>query len=222
MGPNEQVGQPAAGEFSSLDNINSALKSNLSSYDVAKILSWAIIIVAVVGTIAVWLLDMSVTQSEKQKLSQKDVLIQKISSGEYADLDQKVSGLKSAYNEIKKDIANNFVVSDFLLELYKKVDTDVQIRNISVTSEGKLNIDGIAGSYRAVADQMLALQNFSKLKNVSLLSTSMSVNSAGKTEVPFVFSADIDESSLDTTTSLSGNTNAIPDLDLNQTGGSDE
>ncbi len=192
MGPDDSAKQPSQG-FSSLENVTSAFKGNGGSYNLAFVLIWIAVAAAVLCTIAIWLLDTSAVQAEKQKQTQKDTLIQTISSSEYADLDQKVSGIKSAYDEIKKDLTTNFYLSDFLPLLYKRVDTDVQINNVSVTEAGKLNIDGTAGSYRAVADQMVSLQNFAALKNVVLLSISMNVDSAGKTAVPFVFSADIDK-----------------------------
>jgi len=201
MDQNGPVGQPA--KFSNLDSANSSFGgSGLGrNYDLAFVISWISIALAIIGCISIWLLDTSVVQSKKQKQTQKDTLIQKVTSSEYADLDQKVSGLKSAYDEIHKDMNKTFYISEFLPSLYQYIDKDVQIKNISITNEGKLNIDGITDNYRSVADQMLALQTFPKLSKIELLSTSMNTTSSGSTEVPFVFSALIDESDEEADTS---------------------
>ena len=228
MDPND----PGQGQknFSTLDNVKSSFgRSNFGqSNNLPFILSWIAIAIAVIGTISIWMIDASIVQSKKQKLNQKDVLIQKITSSEYAELDQKVSGLKSAYDEIKSDVGNNFLVGDFLTDLYNRIDKDVQVKNISITSDGKLNIDGSAANYRSVADEMLALKSFNRLQNVELLSTSENVTSSGKVNVPFAFTATIVATSdavaspINSTIQTADNSNSNSDLsagDSNTNGG---
>ncbi|MEI6498702.1 MAG: PilN domain-containing protein [bacterium] len=189
MGPNNMPGMsPEFANTKNSDFNNIGFSDKPSS---VVITSWIAIGVAVLVTVAFWLLDSSTMSSYKTKQKQKDQVISSITSSDFAEIDQKVSGFKAAYDEMKKASVDKFVMSDFLDLLYGAINTDVSIRNISITSDGKLNIDGVAQSYRSVSDQMLSLKSLSTLQNVQLLSTSMSTSSSGKTEVPFVFSAEI-------------------------------
>jgi len=203
--------------FSTLDNVKSSFgKSNFSqSADLSFAISWISIAVAVIGTISIWMLDASIVQSKKQKLNQKDILIQKITSAEYSELDQKVSGLKAAYDEVRADASNSLSVGNFLTDLYSRVNKDIQIKNISVTSDGKLNIDGSADNYRSVADEMLALKSFNRLENIELLSTSMNVTSSGKVDVPFAFTAKIISEEANAVPLIENNIQIIEDSSLN-------
>ena len=232
MGPNNIVGRA-----SGFDNAKNSDFNNIGFSDKPSsvvVTSWISICVAIVVSVLFWLLDASTTSSYATKQKQKDQVIASINSSEYTQIDQKVSGFKSAYDEILSASADKFVMNVFLSSLYKVINTDVSIRNISITADGKLNIDGVAESYRAVSDQMLSLKSLSSLENVTLLSTSMSTASSGKTEVPFVFGADINKVSGSKANAVSlnavdvlSNTNSnsssgattVPASAINQSGG---
>lgn len=230
MGPNNMAGRSPG-----FANVKNSDFNNVGFSDKQSLIvttSWISICIAILVTVLFWLLDSSAVSSYKTKQKQKDLIISDIASSDFAVVDRKVSGFKSAYDEIKKALSEKFVMGDFLTDLYSVINTDVSIRNISVTSDGKLNIDGVAESYRSVSDQMLSLKSLANLQNIELLSASMSTSSSGKTEVPFVFGADIlktdtvgtsDNSGLSVPTTNTSNTNSssAPTLDTttDQTGG---
>ncbi len=218
MGPSNNVARSSGFDAANNSDFNNIGFSDKPSSVV--VMSWVAICVAILGAVAFWLFDSSTVNSYKAKQKQKDQAIQNIAMSEFAQVDKKVSGFKAAYDEIKKASADKFVMNEFLTELYKVINTDIQIRNISITSDGKLSIDGVASSYRAVADQMVALQTLPDVRNLQLLSTSMNTTSKGKTEVPFVFSADVDKSTFDQQNTNSASraldSNSSSGVDVNQ------
>jgi len=173
----------------SIEGLNSG-----QSGKTAKVLAWLAIIVAVLGSVAFWLLDISATQSLSDKKSQKDLIFQSIQSAEYADVNESITGFVDAYNRLKEVQTDHYAFGKFLPKLYEKIDSDITVENLEISNTGKLSLNGNTVSYRGVADQMVALKSWNVLSNVQLVTVNLNVASNGSIEVPFVISADIDKS----------------------------
>lgn len=166
--------------------------SEKKSINLPVLICWLTAILAISGGILFWLLSKSAGDALSEKKSERDEVIAQINSPSLADVEQKASVFKSAVTNLAAVKNNQFLMSDFLTELYARVITNAVISNLSVTTDGKLSMDGRIDSYRAVADQILAVKEWKNendvpyLKNVQLVTSSQAVNQkTKKIEVSF-------------------------------------
>jgi len=178
----------------------SPIREEEDSFDISEkkrinlpvLICWLTALLAIAGGILFWLLSKSAGDALSEKKNERDEVIAQINSPGLSDVEQKASVFKSAVTNLSAVKSNQFLMSDFLTELYARVIANVVVSNLSVTTDGKLSLDGRTDSYRAVADQMLAVKEWKNkndvlyLKNVQLVTSSQAVNQkTKKIEVSF-------------------------------------
>ncbi len=174
--------------------------SNNRGYGLALFICWMAALVAIAGSIFFWLLNNSAKQAIKDKSQEKTEIISEIATPSLADIEVKASTFKSAVTGLSSVSSGRYTVSEFLPKFYQKIAQNIQIGNISVSTDGKISFNGQAPSYRAVADQLLLLRGWKVndaniLKEVQLMNVSQAVNEQTKKfETSYAISAVIDRS----------------------------
>jgi len=109
---------------------------------------------------------------------------------------------------LKEANSKKYPMKNFLPSLFAKINQNVKVTNISLTSDGKFSISGSTVSYRAAAEQIMTFKEWKEkdvnvLKNVELASVSMTLDKDGKVSVPLSISAEYNNPDLITATASS-------------------
>lgn len=134
----------------------------------APVVLWLTFGISLVATILLFMLSKSVENSVKEKQQSRDELISQLQSPSYTQIETKANSFKTAF-DIFSTISNyKLSKKDLLEELYKYMTKDVIIQNLSISSEGALQMDGATSSYRNVADFLTALKSSDRISEISV------------------------------------------------------
>jgi Tfp pilus assembly protein PilN len=175
-----------------------------SAFNFPVAITWTMAVFSIVATLFFWWMNKNLTETLKEKDSEKATILQQIAS--QGDTEKKANDFKLSVNQLKAAYAEKYSLSTFNTELYKKITNDVKITSLSVSADGTLSMSGTTASYRSVADLLVALKSWDTLESVDLLSTATNITST-KLETTFSLSAKIDKTKQKAaTTSVSSTT----------------
>lgn len=163
-----------------------------SGFNTALALTWMVALFAVLATLFFWWMNKSGSDALADKKTEKDGLIQQITSPGSVDIEQKAQEFKLSVNQLKTAYNEKYSYTQFLTDLNTKLTTDISLSNISVTGDGSLSINGTTKGYRAVADLMMALKSWTTLNDVDLSSVANKVEDSNA-ETVFAITAKIDQ-----------------------------
>lgn len=184
--------------------------SDHPAFNFGMAISWLVALCAVAISAFLWWLNMDTKTTVQERQKQKDAIISEITSPANVEIEKKAANFKSAVNSLKKAQSEKVSINTFLKHLYTKVTNDVVLTNITVTKEGTVSLNGTTGSYRSVADLIMALKSWPQVTNVDLKSVSMQENDKDTVDYVFAVDAKLVKNTLNTvsTTSITGTNNA--------------
>lgn len=144
---------------------------------IPSIIVWVTFALALFLTIFYWMSDYSNVKSIAEKESEKNSIVSQLNSENNRDAEDQANGFKLAFSRLSALVKQDSSKIDFLNELYSHLTRDVKISTLSLSAENELGMDCLTGSYRQVADFVLALEGFSKLSNISLNNVSKTTES---------------------------------------------
>lgn len=168
-------------------------------FNFAAMLNWITAILAISGTVFLYLLSKDLATKADTFENEKRVVVAQITGTTYSAVEKQASSFKSAVLELQQAEQDRYLMKDFLPGFYAHVAKNVVLGNVAVTETGEINLDGKTDSYNSIAKQFLALKDWqvdgkNVLTDVKLLSSSETVTEAGKLEASFAISANIDRS----------------------------
>lgn len=193
-------------EKDSKDEIEVIKFSNSSSFNFGYVFISLALIISLGAIYFFWSANQNVTASLNQKKSEKNAIIAEITSPTYKDVEQNASDFKAAVDQLKTASASRYLISSFLTGFYQKITNDIQISSLAVSDNSTIAFSGKTGSYRSVADLMVALKTWPVLTNIILGTVSENVDDGGKVSVDFSMTANIDK-----TQQLAGTTSGAND-----------
>jgi len=144
-----------------------------SGSKISTVLLWITFAVVLLATVFLYMQSRSVQNAVLDKEATRDEIVAQLATPSYVQIEEKANGFKEAYNILTQISGTQVPKKELLTELYKYFTKDVFIRNLSLSSDGSLVVDGDTGSYRAVADFMTALKSYERVSNIALGSVSV-------------------------------------------------
>lgn len=182
-------------------------------------LLWIAAVIAILATLFFWWSNRNTLSLITDKNSEKDSIVAQLNSASYREVDTKAQNFKSSVSQLAKVYDTRYPMGYFLTTLYTKINSDVKLSNITLTSEGVLNIVGIASSYYAVGEQMVSLKSYDSLQEVTLTSSSINYAKNGSANgVSFAITANVDKAAVKTNYESVGTSTASADS-ISTTGG---
>lgn len=167
--------------------------SDHPSFNFGSALIWLSTICAVLITVFFWWQSRNVAEAVVSKQTEKSSIIADITSPGNVEVEKKAANFKAAVNALKEAKSEKYSNSQFLKDMGTKVTTDVSIESMTLSVDGVVNLNGKTGTYRSVADLMLALKSWDSLSGVDLSSVSMQEGTDKKIYVVFAISAKLDK-----------------------------
>lgn len=145
-----------------------------SSSSVSVAILWITFAIVLLATVFLYLQSRSVQNAVLDKEATRDEIVSQLSSPSYLEVERQANGFKEAYNILAQVSGTQMPKKELLSELYLYFTKDITVRNLSLSAEGSLLMDGSTSSYRAVADFMTSLKSYSRVSDVSLGAVSIS------------------------------------------------
>lgn len=172
------------------------------------LLCWLAAIFSILAGGLFWWINTSNQDILAEKKSEKDAIIQELSSPSNAAIEKKANDFRSSVTALENAANDHYSYTIFLQEFNKKITNDVQLSSISVSQDGGISFNGKTGSYRKVADLMMALNSFTSLSEVELSSVALSQNEGAAPEVVFGMSAKLKKETTSTVSAESTSSTA--------------
>jgi hypothetical protein len=151
------------------------------------------------GMIFFWLINRSAEEALKSKNLEKSEIISQIGNSYLADVESKATMFKSAVAELTKVNKSRYLLSSFIIKFDNQIAQNVQLTNLGIGADGKIDIGGTTNSYRSVANQIMLFKDWKVngvniLRDVQLMSISQALNEDKNiNEVTFLVSANLDK-----------------------------
>jgi len=158
------------------------------------IILWITFVLSLAALIYLFIAGRSMANLVLSRTSDKDQLVSELSSPSYTDIETRANSFKQAFTALSSLSATRKPKSEVLPDLYKNFTKDVKIKNVAISADGTLTVDGTTASYRSVADFMMGLKSYSKISDVKLGATSLNTAEgvSAKEKVLFSVSAKLD------------------------------
>ncbi len=179
-------------EMAGLENAE-IVRFSENSFNYGVVLIYAAALLACFGTFFFWSVNRGQQTVLAEKRQEKDAVIAEMTSPTFKEVERKASAFKSAFTGLKAADSSRYSFVNFMPALFLHIDKDVQLKTISIDTEGELSLTGTTSSYRAAADQFLALKSWPSLSDVTLGAVTFSVDKEGNGSVPVVITAKIDK-----------------------------
>jgi Tfp pilus assembly protein PilN len=126
--------------------------------------------------------------------TQRTDIQSQLESPSYVDTEKQILAASSAVNTLTEIKDKEISKKTLLDEIYSHITNDVKITSIAVGSDGSLAVDGATGSYRSVADLIMALKSYERVSDLKLASVAVSDEEgiSAKEKVVFTITAKID------------------------------
>jgi hypothetical protein len=159
------------------------------------VLLWICAVIAIGMTAFLWLSNNSKTDALANKKTEQQKLQSSMATADFAATDTQISSFVSAVSLLKEANSKRYPMKDFLPGIFAKINQNVVVSTMSLTSEGKFTLNGTTDSYRGAAEQIMTLKEWqvsgvNVFKNIELASISMTATKDGKVTVPLSISAD--------------------------------
>lgn len=154
-------------------------------------------VISIAGAVLFWLLNSSLSAKVDSAKKSRDEKVAQMSTADNTKIAQNIMAFSDAVSQIKSALASRYSMRDFLPDIFQKINSDVTITNLSLTSDGRFNMSGSTKSYRAAAEQIMTFKEWRTteeqpvMSNIELGAISQSVTKDGKVEVPLSISAKI-------------------------------
>ncbi len=135
---------------------------------------WITFVLALVFTALLLFKSRSVQNEAMAKQESKDEIVSQLNSPSYLEIEKKANSFNEAFSIISAISEKSISKKELLGQLYGYFTKDVQIRNLALTKDGTVTVDGNTSSYRAVADFMTAVKSFNRVSEMTLGSVSLS------------------------------------------------
>lgn len=180
--------------------------ANYPAFNFALAIAWMVALLSILATLYFWWLQKNVADELAEKEAKKNTIISQISSPSLLEVEKKANNFKSSVSVLSTAKKSRFLYTTFLPDLYTKITNDTKISSMMLTSDGgSLSLMGTTKNYRSTADLVMALKSWDKLKNVDLVSVSMTTpdeQTGGAPEASFSISATVvNESAVKASTS---------------------
>ncbi len=188
MNPDNTTGNVVSGGVTNNPAVkreNLVQYSDHPTFNFGLALAWLVALFSILATVYFWWLNKNIEDVIVEKQSKKDAIEQQIQSPSMVKVQKDATDFKASVNILSNANKDRFSMAQFLPELYKKITTDTQITSLTISSDGSLSLAGKTKKYRTIADLTMALRSWSMLKDVDILSASMSEDD---TKLPAVFS----------------------------------
>lgn len=192
--------------------------SEKSDFNFAVLILWLVAAFAIVASLYFWWLQRGLETTLEEVNKEKSDIVAQLALPSNIKIETDANNFKSSVNALSTAAKQRVSVSTFLPEFNKKINKDVTLSNLSLATDGTINLTGKTGSYRAIAEQVVALKTLPSITSVDLLSTSVSED---QKEFSFTISAKLVRSTTSsaTTNSTSGSAAAPSASTTNQAGG---
>lgn len=168
--------------------------SDHPSFNAPIAIAWVVALIAVLATVFFWIQDKNMNDALQDKNSEKVKIEQEVGSASYAAIAKEITDFKASVTGLVAAKKDRISFVDFLDEFSQKVTKTSVINSLGYDSTGKISLNGKAPSYRAVAELVIALKAWDKLKDVDLTTVSMTEPSSdnnNKIEAIFSISAKV-------------------------------
>jgi Tfp pilus assembly protein PilN len=160
----------------------------------APILVWAGFVLSVLFLIYLLVAKSGISSTISDMEIEKSDITSQLTSPSYADTEKQVMAASEAIDTLSEVKDKEISKKALLDEIYAHITNDAKIVSIAIGSDGNIAIDGATGSYRSVADLMIALKSCERLSDLKLASVALSDEGgvSDKEKVTFSISGQID------------------------------
>lgn len=174
------------------------------SFNFALALAWIIALLSIVATLYFWWLNRNLTDVLDDKKEKRTTVVSQLESPGNKEVETEALNFKASVTALSAAKLVRNPMATFLPDFYTKIDKDVKITSLSLASGGALSIAGSTASYRAIADQVMALKSWTSLTDVDLASSSYSTEEGVKSQAAkFTITAKVKQPTTATSTSTS-------------------
>ena len=163
------------------------------TFNLPLFLVWVAFVVSVLFLAVFWFSKNGMKSVAKEKQSEKEQLLSQIESEEYSEVAKNAEAIEVAVETLTAINNQEITTKKLLEEVNAVITSDVKIITISMGADDTLLLDGSTGSYRQVADLMMAIKSYERASEIKLGSVAASTDpSVSSTEsVSFSISAKI-------------------------------
>ncbi len=174
-------------------NKNDFEKFSNKGSDMPMVVYWLAFALSLIFVGLFWFMGFNVSNALEEKQQEKDQIAALLSSPEIVEVEEQANNFKSAVSKLSSVSATRIKKTKLLVDLCGYFTKDLKIGSMSISSSGKLSLEGSAPSYKSVGEFMIALNEYERVSNVSLGSVSMisSEDSEANENVSFSISSDI-------------------------------
>lgn len=141
---------------------------NKSKSSLSTTILWITFVLSLIATIFFYMQSTSLANSVVESEQTRDEIVTQLASPSYVQIEEKATAFKNAYSILSEINTTRLPKKELLTELYTYFTKDVAIRNIAISDDGTLTIDGNTASYRAVADFMVGLASYERISDLTL------------------------------------------------------
>lgn len=160
----------------------------------APILVWAGFVLSVLFLVYLLVAKSGLASTISDMEAEKSDITSQLESPSYADTESQVMAASEAIDTLSQVKDKEISKKALLDEIYAHITNDAKIVSVAISSDGNIAIDGATGSYRSVADLMLALKSYERISDLKLASVAVSDEEgvSNKEKVTFSISGQID------------------------------
>ena len=182
------VGSIAATNTGKKDVAGSIKMSEHADFNFSLLVLWMVACFSVVITLFFWWVQRDEEAALQEKLSAQNTVTQQVNLPSNLEVEKKAIAFKNSVSQLSAAYKSRFGMTAFLPEINKKINKNVQLSSLNVSSDGTVAINGTTNSYKSVAEQVMSLQASDKLTDVQLVSAAI-VDKDGSQELNFSISA---------------------------------
>lgn len=150
------------------------------SFNFAMALAWIIALLSIVATLYFWWLNRNLTDILEDKKAKRTAVVSQLESPGNKETETEANDFKASVAALTAAKQLRNPMATFLPDFYTKIDKDVRITSLSINSSGVFSLAGSTASYRAIADQVMALKSWTSLTDVELASSSYDLEATVK------------------------------------------
>jgi len=157
------------------------------SFNYGLMIAWLVALFAVLATLYLWWDSRSLTDMLEEKKTRKTAILSQLETPTNKSVEKEAQDFKKAVTALSQAKKSRYAMTEFLPKFYTKINNDVTLTSISLTNEGQINIAGTTGTYRQIADQIVALKSWDGLEDVELDTSSLKMPDEKNPKVQAIF-----------------------------------
>jgi len=157
---------------------------------------WLGFVISVLATGFLFYQNFSLNNKVAAKKSDSEIALGKLNSSTYQSLQSQAANFQSRIADVDTALNARYSMANFLPEVFKRIDANVTVTNISLTSDGKFTMTGKTDTYLSAADQVMALRGWKSgdkevMSDIELGSISIAANKNNSNMVPLSITANL-------------------------------